>query len=203
MTRSFEAGRGTGMTGNPAAWYPDPARRHQFRYWDGERWTVNVADGGIASVDPSMELPPASDADIPEHLAAVSDPVRDRPRQRRTWLVVLAAAAGLAVGGLAVLSLLGGGSGEQPPVAPLDTEQQSHAIEQLYFDHIPLGLPEPKVIAALGKAPEDAKSYMTKGVVRSGDIKSSCIYYNRLGASFGSRFEFCFKDSLLTQKGSY
>ena len=52
---------------------------------------------------------------------------------------------------------------------PLDTEQQSHAIEQLYFDHIPLGLPEPKVIAALGKAPEDAKSYMTKGVVRAGD----------------------------------
>jgi hypothetical protein len=203
MTRSFEAGRGAGMPEHPAAWYPDPARRHQFRYWDGGRWTVNVADDGIASVDPSMELPAASDADIPEHLAPVSDPVRDPPRQRRTWLVVLAAAAGLAVGGIAVLSLLGGGSGDQQHAAPLDTEQQSHAIKQLYFDHIPLGLPEPKVIAALGKAPEDAKRYTTKRVVSSGDIKPSCIYYNRLGARFGSRFEFCFKNSLLTQKSSY
>jgi hypothetical protein len=203
MTRSFEAGRGAGMPEHPAAWYPDPARRHQFRYWDGGRWTVNVADDGIASVDPSMELPAASDADIPEHVAAVSEPVREPPRQRRTWLFVLAAAAGLAVGGIAVLSLLGGGSGEEQHAAPLDTEQQSHAIKQLYFDHIPLGLPEPKVIAALGKAPEDAKRYTTKRVVSSGDIKPSCIYYNRLGARFGSRFEFCFKNSLLTQKSSY
>jgi hypothetical protein len=187
------------MTEHPAAWYADPARRHQFRYWDGGSWTANVADGGVASVDPSMDPPRASVAAGVQHVEPASDPLRDA-RRRRRWPWLLAAAV-LAVGAIAVLMSLGGGSGDQR-AAPLDSEQQSHAIKQQYFDNIPLGLPEPKVIAALGKAPEDAKSYVTKGVANSADIKPSCIYYNRLGAGFGSRFEFCFKDSLLTQKRS-
>jgi hypothetical protein len=36
----------------PAGWYPDPARRHEYRYWDGAVWTAQVADRGQASVDP-------------------------------------------------------------------------------------------------------------------------------------------------------
>lgn len=36
----------------PAAWHPDPTRRHQQRYWDGRRWTDWVADGGVAGRDP-------------------------------------------------------------------------------------------------------------------------------------------------------
>lgn len=36
----------------PAAWYADPAGRHQQRYWDGSRWTEHVADNGQSSVDP-------------------------------------------------------------------------------------------------------------------------------------------------------
>jgi hypothetical protein len=180
------------MIEHPAAWYPDPARRHQFRYWDGGSWTANVADDGVASVDPSMDPPRVSVAAGVQHV--------DARRQGRRWPWLLAAAV-LAVGGIAVLMSLGGGSGDQR-AAPLDSEQQSHAIKQRYFDNIPLGLPEPKVIAALGKAPEDAKSYVTEGVANSADIKPSCIYYNRLGAGFGSRFEFCFTDSLLTQKTS-
>jgi hypothetical protein len=32
-------------------WYRDPLRRHQFREWDGERWTPYVSDNGRASVD--------------------------------------------------------------------------------------------------------------------------------------------------------
>ncbi len=38
----------------PAAspgWYPDPGRRHQLRWWDGERWTLGVADGYEVSED--------------------------------------------------------------------------------------------------------------------------------------------------------
>ncbi|HEY5431901.1 MAG TPA: DUF2510 domain-containing protein [Coriobacteriia bacterium] len=34
-----------------AAWYEDPTKRHQYRYWDGACWTDHVADGGNASVD--------------------------------------------------------------------------------------------------------------------------------------------------------
>lgn len=43
----------------PAAWYPDPEGRHQFRYWDGSRWTDDVADGGVASIDPLTAAPVA------------------------------------------------------------------------------------------------------------------------------------------------
>lgn len=37
---------------NPAAWHPDPTAAHEYRWWDGTRWTEHVADGGQASVDP-------------------------------------------------------------------------------------------------------------------------------------------------------
>jgi hypothetical protein len=36
----------------PAAWYEDPAGKHQSRYWDGARWTENVANDGVAATDP-------------------------------------------------------------------------------------------------------------------------------------------------------
>lgn len=46
--------------GRPAlfGWYPDPAGRHQLRYWDGRRWSEHVADDGAASSDP-LGPPPA------------------------------------------------------------------------------------------------------------------------------------------------
>jgi hypothetical protein len=36
-------------------WFPDPAGRHEHRWWDGERWTVQVADHGVTSVDHGPE----------------------------------------------------------------------------------------------------------------------------------------------------
>ena len=36
----------------PAQWYADPSGRHTHRYWDGARWTEQVADDGRAGVDP-------------------------------------------------------------------------------------------------------------------------------------------------------
>jgi hypothetical protein len=41
-------GQGTG----PAGWLADPGRRHEFRYWDGQRWTEHVSDRGTQGVDP-------------------------------------------------------------------------------------------------------------------------------------------------------
>lgn len=35
-----------------ANWYPDPQKRHDHRYWDGARWTDQVSDAGVQSVDP-------------------------------------------------------------------------------------------------------------------------------------------------------
>ncbi|MBV9953135.1 MAG: DUF2510 domain-containing protein [Acidimicrobiia bacterium] len=41
-----------GIGANPAAWHPDPTGRHQYRWWDGNAWTANVSDNGVASEDP-------------------------------------------------------------------------------------------------------------------------------------------------------
>lgn len=35
----------------PPSWFPDPTERHEHRWWDGERWTANVADHGQPGVD--------------------------------------------------------------------------------------------------------------------------------------------------------
>ena len=36
----------------PAAWYPDPTKRHDLRYWDGVAWSPHVATAGRAFTDP-------------------------------------------------------------------------------------------------------------------------------------------------------
>ncbi|MET0627575.1 MAG: DUF4328 domain-containing protein [Acidimicrobiia bacterium] len=36
----------------PAHWAADPSGGHEYRYWDGSRWTDHVSDRGAVSVDP-------------------------------------------------------------------------------------------------------------------------------------------------------
>jgi hypothetical protein len=36
----------------PAGWNPDPMRRHESRYWDGNAWTEHVSDAGVTGTDP-------------------------------------------------------------------------------------------------------------------------------------------------------
>lgn len=36
----------------PADWYPDPAGRYEYRYWDGAKWTENVSRAGVMYKDP-------------------------------------------------------------------------------------------------------------------------------------------------------
>ena len=36
----------------PAAWYPDPTKRHDLRYWDGVAWSPHIATTGRAFTDP-------------------------------------------------------------------------------------------------------------------------------------------------------
>lgn len=35
-----------------ADWYPDPAGRFEWRYWDGSGWTANVSRAGASTTDP-------------------------------------------------------------------------------------------------------------------------------------------------------
>lgn len=37
----------------PAGWRPDPRGRYQYRYWNGARWTEQVANDGRSLVDTS------------------------------------------------------------------------------------------------------------------------------------------------------
>lgn len=36
----------------PGAWYPDPTKRYQLRWWDGTRWTQRVVNNGSPMSDP-------------------------------------------------------------------------------------------------------------------------------------------------------
>ena len=40
------------MNAPTPGWNPDPTGRHEYRYWDGTRWTDDVSDNGVTSVDP-------------------------------------------------------------------------------------------------------------------------------------------------------
>jgi hypothetical protein len=46
-----------------AGWYPDPAMRHQARFWDGFKWTERVADNGIEGIDPVPGAAPVQTTD--------------------------------------------------------------------------------------------------------------------------------------------
>lgn len=37
---------------SPAAWAPDPAGKHELRWWDGSAWTEHISDHGQPGTDP-------------------------------------------------------------------------------------------------------------------------------------------------------
>lgn len=50
---------------SPPDWYPDPAHRHELRYWDGTGWTSHVGDAGALSEDPQPLGAPSEDTAAP------------------------------------------------------------------------------------------------------------------------------------------
>lgn len=130
------------MTGQtPAAWLPDPAGRAEYRWWDGEKWTDQIASGGVPSVDPlppdsSLAPPPPGSPEITSD--AVTEPVSSgisapqtatdeapaeavpaasppADSEKRGPLVpVLLAVAALAAIGVGAFMLLGGDESAEP-----------------------------------------------------------------------------------------
>ncbi len=46
-------------SGAVGQWAPDPYGRHQYRLWDGARWTANVSDHGVVGLDEPVVAPVA------------------------------------------------------------------------------------------------------------------------------------------------
>ena len=45
-----------GDVGDPLGeWRADPFGSHEYRYWDGARWTEHVSDRGLTGIDPPMQ----------------------------------------------------------------------------------------------------------------------------------------------------
>ena len=70
------------MNSPAPGWFPDPTTRHQYRYWDGGRWTDDVADDGVTSTDPIGQAgPPGTDPTAPvgPYPGAPADPTQQYP----------------------------------------------------------------------------------------------------------------------------
>jgi hypothetical protein len=59
----------------PPGWHSDPSGVHEFRYWDGTRWSEHVADHGIASVDGGTATTSGSDGVVRQAGTNTSPPV--------------------------------------------------------------------------------------------------------------------------------
>jgi hypothetical protein len=177
----------------PAGWYRDPTGHSEHRYWDGTTWTEHVARAGVQSTDEISGdyAPPAPPSPWPALPA---------PTQRR-WPWVLAGIGVsliLLVGGCTAILVLA----VKDTARELNAAQRRHAITQKQFDSIELGTAKEAVIAMLGKQPQDTQEFLRKDVVNADEIRSSCIYYNRINGEFGDRYQFCFEGSVLRSKGS-
>ena len=63
------------MNSPASGWQRDPTARHEYRYWDGSRWTDDVSDRGVTATDPMPRGPGAPGADPTE----VIDPTQAFP----------------------------------------------------------------------------------------------------------------------------
>lgn len=96
----------TDPTQTPANWYPDPMGRHEYRWYDGTRWTDDVSSHGTPSKDP-LDAPPV----VPVGSSTTADVAKQVQQQ-----------AGLQVGAVA-----GGGSLFTEPI--LVVNQKAKLIE--------------------------------------------------------------------------
>ena len=183
-------------------WYQDPTDRSRRRYWDGSDWTDQVA--------PTRLQPTGSSTPATGEPKTRADIQRSRRRSPgRLWalggifLVVV-----VGIGAWAVLRGGGKATTGSTAIVPnptlsakaLNNEQQAHAISTAQFNSVALGTSEVAVVKMLGKPPQDPEDYVSNGVLKQTDLKTSCLYYNKGGASFGSGFRFCFANQGLANK---
>lgn len=124
-------------------------------------------------------------------------------KKKRTVLKVFlgAFAALIAVIVLMVVAL---GSAANQAVKQLNAEQAKHAIAPTTYSKIKIGATKAAVLRAVRPAtPENTQEFESAGVLSATDIKSSCVYFNKQGGSFGDIYQFCFDGNKLATKSSY
>ena len=58
----------------PANWYPDPTKRHDLRYWDGNLWTDHVVTNHFQTVDPlNTQLDAVETVQVSDHDPGLAD----------------------------------------------------------------------------------------------------------------------------------
>ncbi len=90
------------MTSPAPGWYPDPASPEQLRWWDGQQWSEHTAQAESEQL--TQQLTPL--------------PQNDRPqgqRARKTWLIVAAGAAAVALVTTVAITAMSGVFGSGNP----------------------------------------------------------------------------------------
>ena len=119
------------MNGDVSArWLPDPTRRYDHRYWDGNKWTEHVSRGGVASTDALAEQLPPPRA-IPD--AAVTTVAASPGFFRRTWRAFRSwpkwaqIVTGVVAVALVIAAIAGGGSSKDNTKLASSKKQSSAA----------------------------------------------------------------------------
>ena len=93
------------MVGPNGGWFTDATGRHLYRYWDGNKWSSRVSDGGASGTDPAeidpdmMAIPPAPGSQAPS-------PQQTQPAVQKTGGFGLGAIFGVLVALVAVVILV-------------------------------------------------------------------------------------------------
>lgn len=153
------------MTGlPPAAWHPDPAGRHDQRYWDGARWTEHVRDGVTPGIDPPTQLvapasePVAQPAPAPTETAPKQGP--GKPPVSGCLVLILFVAFVV----WAISSSGGGSSKPKPP--PTVGAKGSVRIDAIYW-HMK--------IAAKIKPNDGTREWYVIARVQARSVKTSTV----------------------------
>ena len=87
-----------------AGWFPDPAQRHQLRFFDGHQWTDAVRDDGVDSGDVLGQPPANRDAWLsPEMMVIVANSRKAPDLEPPAWRSRLGPRAFAAIVAVAVL----------------------------------------------------------------------------------------------------
>lgn len=103
----------------------------------------------------------------PQLMPSPPPPPKNR---RRKWPYVLLAL--LVIFFLIIVLIVAGVS---KAVKELDAEQASHSITPAQFNAVQLGITHATLRSELDESPENSQEFVTKGVLSSGDIKTSGV----------------------------